>query len=155
MEARLDASAASDESSGSLLRSGKGQLKTQLSYPHPASSSLTSEEVDEDDGRSNQLLRSCPFFHNELGGDPEWCVSFCSTTSTASTSTSFSRSTSPAHQYLRRESVRIPSGDMGSATSETILELLKSSSTVLAILSLKPPAPKGLSLRQSLGRRFA
>ena len=100
MEARLDASAASDESSGSLLRSGKGQLKTQLSYPHPASSSLTSEEVDEDDGRSNQLLRSCPFFHNELGGDPEWCVSFCSTTSTASTSTSFSRSTSPAHQTV-------------------------------------------------------
>ena len=82
-------------------------------------------------------------------------VSFCSTTSTASTSTSFSRSTSPAHQYLRRESVRIPSGDMGSATSETILELLKSSSTVLTILSLKPPAPKGLSLQQSLGRRFA
>ena len=23
--------------------------------------------------RSNQLLHSCPFFHNELGGDPEWC----------------------------------------------------------------------------------
>ena len=61
----------------------------------------------------------------------------------------------PIRQYLRRESVRIPSGDMGSATSETILELLKSSSTVLTILSLKPPAPKGLSLQQSLGRRFA
>ena len=79
------ASAATVGSSGSLPSSGKGKLKTQMSYPPPteladpassssSSSSSTPEEVDVGDGKSNQLLHGCPFFRNELGGEPEWCV---------------------------------------------------------------------------------
>lgn len=74
-------------SSGSLSGSGKGKLKSQMSYPPPPSvtaaaaaaeaatdSSSAPEEVDTGDGKSNALLLSCPFFRNELGGEPEWCV---------------------------------------------------------------------------------
>lgn len=68
-------------SSGSLPSSGKGKLKSQMSYPPPAEvtpdasiSSTAPEEVDTGDGKSNALLLSCPFFRNELGGEPEWCV---------------------------------------------------------------------------------
>lgn len=73
------ASAISAGSSGSLPSSGKGKLKTQMSFPPPAemvdpSCSSIPEEVDSGDGKSNQLLLSCPFFRNELGGEPEWCV---------------------------------------------------------------------------------
>ncbi|KAF9418734.1 hypothetical protein HW555_004562 [Spodoptera exigua] len=32
---------------------------------------------DTGDGRSNELLESCPFFRNELGGEEERCVSLC------------------------------------------------------------------------------
>ncbi|XP_023944675.2 signal-induced proliferation-associated 1-like protein 2 [Bicyclus anynana] len=35
---------------------------------------------DTGDGRSNELLESCPFFRNELGGEEERCVSLCSRT---------------------------------------------------------------------------
>ncbi|XP_057379207.1 signal-induced proliferation-associated 1-like protein 1 [Daphnia carinata] len=73
--------AATAGSSGSLSGSGKGKLKTQMSYP-PAMDDPTAgpplpapaDEVDTGDGKSNQLLQSCPFFRNELGGEPEWCV---------------------------------------------------------------------------------
>lgn len=69
-------------SSGSLSSSGKGKLKTQMSFP-PALEAVdpaavpplpVPDEVDTGDGKSNQLLHSCPFFRNELGGEPEWCV---------------------------------------------------------------------------------
>ncbi|KAM3964092.1 LOW QUALITY PROTEIN: signal-induced proliferation-associated 1-like protein 1 [Aphomia sociella] len=36
---------------------------------------------DTGDGRSNELLESCPFFRNELGGEEERCVSLCWRTS--------------------------------------------------------------------------
>lgn len=75
------AAAASTGSSGSLSSSGKGKLKTQMSFPPPAEVALDAvpptapvDEVDTGDGKSNQLLHSCPFFRNELGGEPEWCV---------------------------------------------------------------------------------
>ncbi|XP_075974262.1 signal-induced proliferation-associated 1-like protein 1 [Anticarsia gemmatalis] len=32
---------------------------------------------DTGDGRSNELIESCPFFRNELGGEEERCVSLC------------------------------------------------------------------------------
>ncbi|XP_041988303.1 signal-induced proliferation-associated 1-like protein 1 [Aricia agestis] len=32
---------------------------------------------DTGDGRSNELVESCPFFRNELGGEEERCVSLC------------------------------------------------------------------------------
>ncbi|XP_045768166.1 signal-induced proliferation-associated 1-like protein 2 isoform X2 [Maniola jurtina] len=35
---------------------------------------------DTGDGRSNELLESCPFFRNELGGEEERCVSLCART---------------------------------------------------------------------------
>ncbi|XP_045534486.1 signal-induced proliferation-associated 1-like protein 3 [Papilio machaon] len=35
---------------------------------------------DTGDGRSNELLESCPFFRNELGGEEERCISLCSRT---------------------------------------------------------------------------
>ncbi|XP_046962369.1 signal-induced proliferation-associated 1-like protein 2 [Vanessa cardui] len=35
---------------------------------------------DTGDGRSNELLESCPFFRNELGGEEERCVSLCTRT---------------------------------------------------------------------------
>jgi signal-induced proliferation-associated 1 like protein 1 len=61
--------------------SGKGKLKTQMSFPPPAevvdppsNPSTAADDVDTGDGKSNQLLHSCPFFRNELGGEPEWCV---------------------------------------------------------------------------------
>ncbi len=75
----LAAAVSSTGSSGSLSSSGKGKLKTQMSYPPPAEvadpiPSTAPDEVDTGDGKSNQLLHSCPFFRNELGGEPEWCV---------------------------------------------------------------------------------
>ena len=64
-----------------------GKLKSQLSYPPPnelATTPVAIEEADTGDGKSNHLLLSCPFFRNELGGEPEWCVgvSRCSTPQT-------------------------------------------------------------------------
>ncbi|XP_068632547.1 signal-induced proliferation-associated 1-like protein 3 [Battus philenor] len=35
---------------------------------------------DTGDGRSNELLESCPFFRNELGGEEERCISLCTRT---------------------------------------------------------------------------
>ncbi|XP_032515354.2 signal-induced proliferation-associated 1-like protein 2 [Danaus plexippus] len=35
---------------------------------------------DTGDGRSNELIDSCPFFRNELGGEEERCISLCSRT---------------------------------------------------------------------------
>lgn len=64
---------------GSLTGTGgkSGKLKSQMSYPpssEPASTPVAPEEADTGDGKNNHLLLSCPFFRNELGGEPEWCV---------------------------------------------------------------------------------
>lgn len=77
-------SSASGSNTGSL---GKGKSKSQLACPPPPSETDTSategspEEVDVGDGKSNALLLDCPFFRNELGGEPEWCVGVCRSSS--------------------------------------------------------------------------
>ena len=65
----------------STVSSGKGKLKSQMTFPPPSSEleetttpTPSNEETDQGDGKSNQLLHSCPFFRNEVGGEPEWSV---------------------------------------------------------------------------------
>jgi signal-induced proliferation-associated 1 like protein 1 len=96
--ASMASSTASSSSSSSLLNasassasltasapaaSGKAhsKLKTQLTFPPPSieqeektTPTPNSDETDQGDGKSNQLLHSCPFFRNEVGGEPEWSV---------------------------------------------------------------------------------
>lgn len=57
------------------------KLKSQLTFPPTVEitaplteASQPPEDVDAGDGKTNHLLLSCPFFRNELGGEPEWCV---------------------------------------------------------------------------------
>lgn len=55
--------------------SGSSQVPANLT-PSEADGApeVTVEETDAGDGKSNALLLDCPFFRNELGGEPEWCV---------------------------------------------------------------------------------